>query len=552
MNIFDEDSDRHVVPRWRLSKDVARSPEVSPLQHVNISPENYETDIAHRLNDFNKSNNIGTAADLLGTAIIADAEQESKLAAGFILDHEKEAPLPLLSMAKAVLDKSSSPAEIGGVDNVAARIKETKNLLSLNARSAALWSDLARYHTVLGQDSKAERAMSVALQLAPNSRWVLRSAVRMWLHFGTVDNHRKEYAHSLLVRSHLTKHDPWLMASELATAQIVERSPKYWKQAKALSSNANINPLFRSELAAAIATIEMADGNNKLAKRFFQQSLQAPTENVLAQAKWAESRIGKSFDIIEKVRKTPDAFEACFRQRFMDGRILSSFQTVEDWLSDEPFSYMPTSMKCYVACLLDDYDTAISTIDSFKARGEEDHGLLNNRDFAQLSKGAVLEDPIELFKIKTHIEKRIQTRGPDLTHALANAGLYHYRIGDNEQGKVFYEYALTNSINSNEAKQSAAVVMFHAKEAIIAHAPWAEEVFKDAISLADKSKNEQVSYYIKKIEAAHKAPSESEKIFSKESANRFEPKKTNKITIERTPSGDIITVHNPKSPKRLG
>lgn len=543
MNIFDDDSDRHVVPRWRFSKDAARAPEILSPQQTQTSDADYSGDVAVRLQDFIRMPSIGTAADLLGTAMIAEDQQSIEITIRYILDNAEEAPIPLLKLAKNLSGGGGSDqrAELTTASRVAIKIAETRNLLEMNPRSAALWSDLARCQAILGQDEKAERTMKVALQLAPQSRWILRSAVRLLLHIGNSKNGKKELAHMILARSPLTVHDPWLMASEVATAQVISSNPKFWKQAKTLVNNSSIRPVNRSELAAAIATVEMASGNNKIAKKLFHQSLIDPTENVLAQAKWAEPRVRDNFNLNAKVKATPDAYEACFRQKYTDGQMVSALRTVENWLEDEPFSYMPTAMKSYVACLLDDYDTAIKTINSFKAGDAEDHGLSNNRDFAEISKGEIFADQSEVIRIHNHIQRRLQANGSDMTQALANAGLLEYRLGNLNEGRQFYELAMATSNKLNEPRQTAAAAMYHAREAVLAGAEWADEVLKNSHVLAEQVKNPQIKYYMRKIDAVHDKPDQAADIFSPKSANKFEESKVD-YRVEKTEKGDVIVI----------
>jgi hypothetical protein len=85
---------------------------------------------------------------------------------------------------------------------------------------ALSWVDLALGFVSKGVKDKAQRAMTVALQLAPNDRHVLRSAARMYLHLDD-----PEHAHDVLKRNDATKFDPWLVAGEIALSSAAERSP---------------------------------------------------------------------------------------------------------------------------------------------------------------------------------------------------------------------------------------------------------------------------------------------------------------------------------------
>lgn len=540
MSGFDEKSDRRVVPRWRISVDAAASTELLPVQGravPNIVEESAE--LFNRRRDFEIEKNIGTAANLLGTAMVASAEQESKLAALFILDHADETPAPLKSMAISVLEgKPIIQQEVG----TALQITRLRKLIQANPYSAALWVDMARCYATVGEDEKAERSMKVALQLSPQSRWVLRSATRLLLHTG-----HKEDAHKLLVRSPMTPYDPWLVSAEIATAQIVGRNPKYWKKARDMVENKSIRPIHLSELASAIATMELATGNTKKAKKLFKQSLIEPTENAVAQVKWSERFIKDAFEINSIVKSMHNAYEADFWQKYLDGQMGDSRVAVDKWLNDEPFSIRPVTMKSYVASLMDDYDTAIKTVDEFQAYTKVDLSLTNNRIFAEISKGAVFSGDSEevnqnIERLLTYIMGRIKAKESDLTHNLANLGLLNYRLGMLDDGRSFYDMAIDRAIKTEDSKQAANASMFHAREAVIAEAPWAGEVVRQAEARIKAIKNQPLDFYFRKVVAASKSPSRALEIFHPANAGQFEKTKQVAINfrIERTAEGDII------------
>lgn len=540
MNGFDERSDRRIVPRWRKSTEAAASQELLPVrEQTAFEVVDSSLEISNRRRDFEIEPSVGTAANLLGTAMVGGAKPEAELAALFIRNHDDEIPAPLKAMAISVLNGKPIVQQ---ESETTLQLAKLRQLIQTNPRSAALWVDMARCHAIIGQDEKAERNMKVALQLAPQSRWVLRSAARLLLHTG-----HKEDAHTLLVRSPMTPHDPWLMSAEVATAQIIGRDPKFWKKARNIVKSASIRPLHLSELASAIATMELAAGNTKNAKKLFKQSLVEPTENAVAQVKWSEGFIKDTFEINSIVKTLPNAFEADFWQKYMDGQMGDSMVAVGKWLDDEPFSIRPVIMKSHVASLMDDYDSAIRTMDEFQAYTGADLSLTNNRVFAEISMGEIFSGDTEVVnqnieRLSSYIFGRIRVRESDLTQNLANLGLLYYRLGMLDDGRDFYDLAIENASNVKDTRQAANASMYHAREAVIAEAPWAGEVVRLASERVKAAKNQPLEFYFRKVEAVAKSPGRVLEVFHPANARKFEKVKhvAMNFRVERTATGDII------------
>ncbi len=106
---------------------------------------------------------------------------------------------------------------------------ETQNMVTSKVRGpiraniydALAWLDLAFYQTMENHVDKAKRSMLVAMQLAPENRFVLRCASRFFLHLNDPD-----HARDILIRSEGIKTDPWLMAAEISMSAIAGKGPK--------------------------------------------------------------------------------------------------------------------------------------------------------------------------------------------------------------------------------------------------------------------------------------------------------------------------------------
>lgn len=93
---------------------------------------------------------------------------------------------------------------------------------------------MARHYVNLGQLEKAKAMMDIAVHLAPQHRYVCRSAARFYLHYGDEDKARAVIAHNPWV----TK-DPWLMASEIAINTLMGRTSRLIKKGNEIIKSNN-------------------------------------------------------------------------------------------------------------------------------------------------------------------------------------------------------------------------------------------------------------------------------------------------------------------------
>jgi predicted Zn-dependent protease len=139
-------------------------------------------------------------------------------------------------------------------------IHQTRRRLSEYPNNPILWTNLSLYYTTNGQQDKAKHAILVALKLAPENRFVVRAASRLFLH-----QKDSERAHSVLLRTASIQFDPWILASEVAVAATRNRSSQFVKRARSMVESQDYRPFHLSELAARINAIirrKMYNGNN--------------------------------------------------------------------------------------------------------------------------------------------------------------------------------------------------------------------------------------------------------------------------------------------------
>ena len=167
-----------------------------------------------------------------------------------------------------------------------AQVRAFRQLLRIEPRDPVTWVDLSRVYAVLGLHDQAARSMNIALHLAGDNRFVLRSASRLWIHMGDADR-----AHEIIARAERTPNDPWLLAAEIATGSAAGKTPRFTKAATRCLADTRFGLTHLSELASAVATLQLSAGRIKKMRSLFAMSLYNPTENSVAQAAWASRQI---------------------------------------------------------------------------------------------------------------------------------------------------------------------------------------------------------------------------------------------------------------------
>lgn len=526
MTLLRDSSQRRIVPRWRPSATAPSAPEFASIK-TQPKPSISSADQGSAARAFAHDQCVGSASEALAEAILQGDAEGKATAASYIVQHASDAPPLLLSLAHQSLDPHHVLAP------ASRDVKVTRALLRLYPRNAALWSDLARYHANNGDKRQAGRYMKAALQLAPNHRWVLRTASRLLLHLDET-----EAAHRLLAEHPRTRTDPWLIAAELACAHVAGRKPKFWKTANEIMRFDRYPPMHISELATAIAMMELESGNRKQARKLVSRGLITPTENTLAQVLWAKEakHLGDGIAQLDSlVRRRVDAFEAEFKLLLREGNIPQALAACRRWMEDEPFAARPKQEITYVAALLDDHELACKmAAQVLRIDGKLSVGLELNATFAKLSGDKYGEGNLaELRRVEARLEELAKMNAQVAVHATANLALLNYRHGSRELGKALYRAAIDLARKTDGLDSAAHAAIFAAREALIAGDPAADVELASAIELATRAGNEACLFYARKLEAATRSPALLDQILSPSSAGEFlKPKRILKVAKE--------------------
>jgi tetratricopeptide (TPR) repeat protein len=346
--------------------------------------------------------------------------------------------------------------------------RELRSRLVANPRNAFRWVDFARLYTIEGERRKAQRAMDVAYALAPEDRHVLRSASRLAFHHGRTDK-----AHAILAGAERTNRDPWLVASEIATATAAGSQPGMVRRAREMLESGRFSDFDLTELASALATLELTAGDLRTARRLFRRALAQPTDNTIAQATWASPQLRLSID--PSTLSSPSSWEA----RAMAAQRVGDWEPATDqawsWLEDQPFASRPAVFGSYEASKGGQFERGAE----FALRGlkanEDEFLLRNNVSFCLLSADRVTEAR-DYFDL---IEPRTLDRH-DRAVYLATKGLFLYRTGRPGDGRASYLESMRSTRDPN-VRAMAAIML--AREELIAGQPTAGRAVEQARKL---------------------------------------------------------------------
>ena len=488
-----KDETRRLIPRWRYFRDLPTSSEFAgnPLKKNTFSPD--DKYLTEKLNEWRDLPSISTAAEVMSCAITTGKKELANECAKHLLDNHQQTTSHLVSMAekiirgeeaKSTLEEKKCSIKTLQVDlttNARATIHTSRTRLINNPRNVIARIDMARAHAILGNSAHAIKEMDIALKLHPNHRNVLRSASRLFIHLEDV-----ERAQRILTNNERTPHDPWLLAAEISTANIANKTSKYRNTARKLIDRRHIPEAHLCELQSALGTLDYFDGNYKNARKKLHKSLNSSSENVLAQARWLNAN-SLSLDISEDAWAAPLSYEAHCWKMIQDKDWDGAAEQCKKWLCDEPFSSRPARVGSSIGIdVLSNLNYAEECARIGLMSDPNDHILLNNLTVS-LSYQNKINEAIQCFnKITVPLESGLS----DYVY-IATMGLLHFRIHNYDEGHKFYERA-----ESLAPKEFKPLVIIHwAKEEAHAKTTHASNLLQLAKKVSDESNDD----YIKKI-----------------------------------------------------
>lgn len=492
-----ENSKRRIVPRWHSFRVALISGELDPLEISHIDRTVTDEYLSKKKEEWENNRELLFATDFVGAAYVLGHEDIALDAAQFIIDSSDVASTTAISLAKKLLNLEESQLEKLPFEGDTPDIQLYKQINLLKKRrndqprSVFVWSDLARLYTILGLREQANNAMRTALILAPENRYVIRSAARLYLHLND-----PESAHRMIASTRHINDDPWLLASEIAISSVLEKTSKYIKTGLGIIDKEAYAPFHLSELTSALASVELWNGSNKKAKRLFNRSLVSANENAIAQAAWASSYI--SIDgLSELMKRTQSAYEAIALIGYFRGDWAVSLDASYSWKLEEPFSRRPyTHISFILSEMYEEYSKSEEILTSALRIIPKDPTLLNNLAFVLIHQG------------KTEAAKRALdsiniSQSPLTTKIciLATIGLLNYRLGYVIEGREYYNRAISQASSQSLLQLKYRAMLYQAREELLANGLAAEHYRKRAIEQSRKLNAPELNTLITRLSA---------------------------------------------------
>ena len=439
MTVIHETKDRKIIPRWRDFRTTLLTGELDPVGIAKPPHKHRPASLASRILAWRTNQSPSFAADLVASAFVLGEEDEPEVkeAARFLLSRNTASSEAAQLLSRRILDVETAALSSENlpkltVDDLHSRLRLLRRRAREEPRNALLWADMALAYATLGQEESASRAMDLAAKLAPNNRFVLRSAARLHVHRGDV-----EHALFILRRAQRTRQDPWLLAADIAVSSVRSKTSPFIRAARTALLSAHFDAFHTAELASALGTLELGAGQLRRAKKLFRDSLTAPTENAVAQAVWA-SRQQVGIEISKRDLATFRSFEARAYEAFHQARWEDALSEATRWFRDQPFSRRPASLGAFVAAVpLRQFDRAIEICRAgLKANGA-DFGLLNDLVFGLANLGRMEEAKQEFERINSG-----ELSDLERVVWMATSGLLQFRSGRPEIGEQLYIEAI--------------------------------------------------------------------------------------------------------------
>lgn len=266
-----------IIPKWLPFRKASQSAElIIPRKKPFIINQYTKQQLEDDYLDFKDSPSSLKASDLMGSTLVIGELSVAKEMAEYIIKYS-DIQKPSLELAKKILELKKGETKKGKIDY---QISEEKTYLSSYPHNPIGWIDLARLYTIKGQTEKAKRSVTIAMNLAPFNRFIVRSSIRFFIHIGEFDK-----AWYFARRASQKSNDPMIKSLEVSLADRIKkniaRSNRY------VPKDLSYDELFHfSELLESYGMLELNSGNSNRAKKNFKRAWINPTENVITHSEW--------------------------------------------------------------------------------------------------------------------------------------------------------------------------------------------------------------------------------------------------------------------------
>lgn len=494
-----EEKERRVIPNWRSFGTTVSLGELSSYSSNSndfpiLSVDSY-------IRDFKNNPSVPFAADLLSAALVNGFtdDENVEVAAQFLLNNKHEITTSQEELAYRILNGPNLFQDIIGNITIKQlndcisnqdfinRIRGLKQHLINFPYNSIAWVELSRCYSILGQEEKALQTMKYAVQLSPDNRFVIRSATRLFTHYGELDIAQYVLRHSGMLRK-----DPWLLSAEVSVNTLKGKVSNLLKRGIEIIDSNNYSPFSTTELAASIGTVHLLAGDRKKSRKMFAKSLVSPNDNSIAQVEWVLNSKDKSlFDKYSINIKTRHSYEAMAINNFYNNNLIDALNNACQWFYDMPFSKRPVMMGSCVADLLNNKNLAIAFLKKGLISNSNDCQLLNNIAYYYALDNNLDEANKYIERIDNKLVGEID--GVCIT---ATKGLIKFREKKFEDGRKLYLRAIENTSVSKNKELNYKAILNYSREEIIAKSDYIES----AMNLINKMKDiENMSIEVKKL-----------------------------------------------------
>ncbi len=451
MATISDEKDRRVIPNWRSFVRTAKFGELNSTLSRSTFFELPSVSLDEYFSDWKEFKTIAHAGDFLSAAISNNEFGSSKVieVAEFIIAQPQIASSVLFDSANILLsnfetkkvDEKSHTSGLfehsNGLSEIYAEIHKYKRMIERYPRNAILYVEIARLYISIGSYQQAIEKINIALFLSPYNRFVVRSAVRLFLHVGDLDR-----AFFILRKCNKVS-DPWLLASEISVSTILKKAQPSIKKGFEIIDSNNFHFRSTAELASSIATVEFLDGSFKKSRKLFEKSLRDPNDNSLAQVQWVNHlKLNVDFDP-KLLTNSNNQFEAKAWHEYQLKNYKESIKFSNEWSMDLPFARTPILFAFHISNThLKDFELSEKILKKGLSANQNDPGLLNDLAYIYALNGKAKEAQEILGRVTNFDQINTDTK----ICLTATKGLVNFRLNNFAEGRSYYLKAINDSI----------------------------------------------------------------------------------------------------------
>lgn len=489
-------NNRHVIPNWRSFERTVRSGELNVNRVVKSAKVFTEEDLANYYSDWKLNRNIAHAGDYISAAISNGYinNEETLEVANYVLTKAEESTSILLDTANLIISSNEQIKDgIFKSDHlfedthelikIYSELHRYKELLRKYPSNAIYYVEMSRLYISLSMYEKAMKQMEYALYLAPTNRYVIRSAVRLYIHQG-----KNEKAFSLL-RKVSKMNDPWLLAPEISLTMILGKPQNSANKSLHIIESDNYSSFSITELSSSLATLEFEAGNYKKSRKLFGRSLLSPNDNSLAQVQWANNqKLNVLFDN-QILLSNFSFYEANAWYEYQNKNYKSALKYADEWSTDLPYAKSPIYFAFHVSNThLKDFELSERILKKGLSANRMDSGLLNNLAYVYALQNKT-EDALQvLSKVNMNEEMERNTK----ICLEATRGLIYFRSGFADFGRQCYLKAIEDTMKiPNEPELNWLAILNYAREELLLKSDYSDKVM-ELVERIPETENDEI------------------------------------------------------------